>query len=40
VESSVYDTRRVIQTDHDIFWIDKFTGNVLDYNEQDFAESY
>ena len=33
IEDSVYNSRRVIQADSDIFWTNKLTGYILDYDE-------
>ena len=33
VEGSVYNTRRVIQTNCDVLWINQFTGNISNYDE-------
>ena len=33
IGDSVYNSRRVIQADSDIFWTNKLTGYILDYDE-------
>ena len=40
VEGSIHNTRRVIWANSNVLWIYKFTGNILDHNEQNSAESY
>ena len=40
VEGGVYNTRRVIQANYNIFWTEKLTSHILDYNEQNLVKSH
>ena len=35
MEDSVYNSRRVIQTDSDVLWTYELTSNISDHDEQD-----
>ena len=40
VKGSIHHTRGVIWADSDIFWINEFTGNFSDHDEQNLTGSY
>jgi len=40
VEGGIHDTRGVIQTNSNIFWPNKLTGNVLNHDKQNSIGSH